>query len=283
MIKMARNKIEKKVKELKNKTSNNLKSGKFDRKELSLYGLKDNEINLILAYQTTLPILQEDNVKGVNTRKLHGQLKLKKHYTEWFENVIEQLDLIEGEGYFTLKGKTSNLGGRPSDDYIVDLENAKEIAMIAGIGNRVNQETKEISKMARKYFIYIEKAFKNRVEWNLDRDDTLIKCKTLRGAIIKYQSNLTQTRPTYYNNNFISEFCLLNEVIIGMSASQYKKLKGLNKSASIRNTFTEKELELVHVLEQYDSDLIVIQNEFNWDKRKEYLSKKLKLELGVSA
>jgi phage anti-repressor protein len=170
-----------------------------------------------------------------------------------------------------------------SENYYTNIEIAKEIAMIAGIGNRVNQETKDISKLARKYFIYIEKAFKNRVEWNLDRDDTLIKCKTLRGAIIKYQNALTETRPTYYNNNFISEFCLLNEVIIGMSASQYKKLKGLNKNASIRNTFTEKELELVHTLEQYDSDLIVIQNEFDWNKRKEYLSKKLKLELGATA
>ena len=56
---MARNKIEKKVKEIKNKTSNNLKKGNFDRKELSLYGLKDEEIDLILTYQKVLPILQD--------------------------------------------------------------------------------------------------------------------------------------------------------------------------------------------------------------------------------
>ena len=169
------------------------------------------------------------------------------------------------------------------DEWCRGNDFVNEIAMIAGIGNRVNQETKEISKIARRYFIYIDKAFKNRVEWNLDRDDTLIKCKTLRGAIIKYNSSLAENRPSYYNNNFISEFCLLNEVIIGTSASQYRKLKGLDKNIPIRNTFTEKELELVHILEQYDSDLIVIQNEFGWNKRKEYLSKKLKLELGLSA
>ena len=52
-------------------------------------------------------------MNGINTRILHTQLKLKKHYTEWFENIAEQLDLISGEGYFTLKGKTSKLGGRP--------------------------------------------------------------------------------------------------------------------------------------------------------------------------
>lgn len=279
---MARNKIEKKVKEIKNKTSNNLKKGNFDRKELSLYGLKDEEIDLILTYQKVLPILQEEG-NWINTRNLYEQLLVKKHYTEWFNNIINQLDLEEDITYkttFHFKGNRSNV---KTTEYFVELENAKEIAMIAGIGNRVNKETKEISKIARRYFIYIDKAFKNRVEWNLDRDDTLIKCKTLRGAIIKYNANLLENRPSYYNNNFISEFCLLNEIIIGMSASQYRKLKGLDKNTPIRNTFTEKELELVHILEQYDSDLIVIQNEFNWDKRKEYLSKKLKLELGLSA
>lgn len=279
---MARNKIEKKIKEIKNKTSNNLKKGNFDRKELSLYGLKYEEIDVILTYQKSLPILQEEG-NWINTRNLYEQLLVKKHYTEWFDNIINQLDLEEDITYkttFHFKGNRSNV---KTTEYFVDLENAKEIAMIAGIGNRINKETKEISKIARRYFIYIDKAFKNRVEWNLDRDDTLIKCKTLRGAIIKYSSNLSETRPTYYNNNFISEFCLLNEVIIGMSASQYRRLKGLNKNTPIRNTFTEKELELVHILEQYDSDLIVIQNEFDWDKRKEYLSKKLKLELGLIA
>lgn len=280
---MARVKTEKKVKEIKNKTSNNLKSGKFDRKELNLYGLKDEEIELILNYQLVLPILQEENNNWINTRELHEQLLVKKHYTEWFDNIINQLDLEEDITYkttFHFKGNRSNV---KTTEYFVNLENAKEIAMIAGIGNRVNQETKNISKIARKYFIYIEKAFKNRVEWNQDRDDTLIKCKTLRGAIIKYKNELNETRPTYYNNNFISEFCLLNEVIIGMSASQYRKLKGLDKNTPIRNTFTEKELEIVHILEQYDSDLIMIQNEFNWNKRKEYLSKKLHVELGLGA
>jgi phage anti-repressor protein len=240
MLKMARVKTEKKVKEIKNKTSNNLKSGKFDRKELSLYGLKDEEIELILSYQLLLPILQEDGVSGINTRKLHEQLKLSRQYDKWIDNMIEQLDLQEGIDIKSLKtiSKTKD-DGRPKTDYFVDLENAKEMAMIAGIGNRVNKETKDISKIARRYFIYIEKAFKNRVEWNQDRDDTLIKCKTLRGAIIKYKNELNKTRPTYYNNNFISEFCLLNEVIIGMSASNYRRLKGLDKNIPIRNTFTE--------------------------------------------
>jgi anti-repressor protein len=135
---------------------------------------------LILNYQKVLPILQEEGVSGINTRKLHEQLKLSRQYDKWIDNMIEQLDLQEGIDIKSLKtiSKTKD-DGRPKIDYFVDLENAKEMAMIAGIGNRVNKETKEISKIARRYFIYIEKAFKNRVERNQDRDDTLIKCKNI--------------------------------------------------------------------------------------------------------
>lgn len=264
--------------------SKNLKTGKFKNEELKLYGLEESEIDVILEYQKVLPILQDEGVNGVNTRKLHSQLKLSRQYDKWMDNVIEQLDLQIDIDIKSLKTISKNQeDGRPRIDYFVAIETAKEISMIAGIGNRVNKETKEISKIARRYFIYIEKAFKERCEWNKDRDNTLIKCKTLKGAIIKNKLELDKSRPSYCHNNFVSEFCLLNEVIMGMSATQYRALKGISKSTPIRNTFGEKELEVIHILEQYDSDLISVQNEYNWNKRKEYLSKKLKIELGLTA
>jgi phage anti-repressor protein len=274
-------------KKTETKKSTNLKSGKFTTKELKLYNLNDKEIETILKYQEQLPILQEDNETWINTRDLHNQLKVSRDYSDWIKQQIRDLDYEENLDYkqFTLsKGKTSEQGGRPKTNYYTSIENAKEIAMIAGAkGGKTGKELKELSKIARKYFIYIEKAFKQRYEWNEDRDNTLIKCKVLRKSIIRNKGELDKTRPSYCNNNFIAEFCLLNEVIIGMSAKQYRAIKGLNKSAPIRNTFSERELELVHLLEQYDADLITVQNEYDWNKRKEYLSKKLKMELGISA
>lgn len=66
------------------------------------------------------------------------------------------------------------------------------------------------------------------------------------------------------------EFCLLNEVIIGMSATQYRNKKGLRRSHPIRNTFSEKQLEYVEELERYDADLILVQNIFDYEKEKIY-------------
>lgn len=270
-------------KKTETKKSTNLRNGKFKAKELKEYNLNDKEIEVVLQYQELLPILQEEGQEGVNTRILHEQLKLSRQYDKWTKNVCEQLDLEEGIDIKSLKTISKNQDdGRPKLNHFVNLETAKEIAMIAGVGNRINQETKEISKITRKYFIYIEKAFKQRYNWNEDRDSTLIKCKVLKRAIITNKDELDKTRQRGWNN-FMSEFCLLNEVIIGMSAKQYRAINNLKDSCPIRNIFNEKQLELVHILEQYDADLITVQNEFSWDKRKEYLSKKLKMELGISA
>lgn len=61
-----------------------------------------------------------------------------------------------------------------------------------------------------------------------------------------------------------------------MSANEYRKRKGFSKNFPIRNSFSEKELELVHILEQYDADLINVQNEFGYEDRRNFLTKKLK-------
>ncbi|NCI19825.1 hypothetical protein EJM73_09315 [Clostridium botulinum] len=261
------------------KLSNNLKKGKLTKEELQLYALEDNEISIILEYQEKLPILQEENENWISARILHNELGVKRDFSDWIKQQIEDLELCEPVDFtsfpFKREGEKTWIN---TIEYNVTTEIAKEIAMVAGAkGGRTGKELKERSKIARKYFIYIEKAFKNRYEWNLDRENTLIKCKTLKGALIKYKKEVIKTIPTYmHNNQFIAEFCLLNEVIIGMSAKEYRKRKGLAKDFPIRNSFSEKELELVHILEQYDSDLIGIQNEFNYEDRRKFLTKKLK-------
>lgn len=272
------------------KLSKNLKKGKLTKDELKLYDLEDKEINIILEYQKKLPVLQKENENWVNARILHNELGVGRDFTTCIKQQVEDLDLEEEKEYNirwvkgsdTFKGDASNSNKMVAlgynKEYFIIIEIAKEVAMVAGEkGGRTGKELKERSKIARKYFIYIEKAFKNRYEWNLDREDTIIKCKTLKSALIKYKNQVIKTIPKYmHNNQFTAEFCLLNEVIIGMSASEYKKRKGFSKDFPIRNSFSQKELELVQILEQYDSDLIRLQNEFNYEDRRKFLSKKLK-------
>lgn len=102
---------------------------------------------------------------------LWEQLGVKRDYTDWIKQQIRDIDLEEGFDYSLSKGsKTSGRGGYNKINYLIKVSTAKEIAMVAGAkGGRTSKELKENSKLARKYFIAIESAFKSRKSWNNDR------------------------------------------------------------------------------------------------------------------
>ena len=99
---------------------------------------------------------------------------------------MELLENIDYKLETPLKANQNNHGGdRRSMDYMIQVFTAKEIAMVAGSkGGNTSKELKEMSKLVRRYFIVIEKAFKNRINWNNNRKNTLINCKELRCALI---------------------------------------------------------------------------------------------------
>lgn len=103
------------------------------------------------------------NDKGerlVSGRELHKCLKIQKDFSDWIKNQLSNVDAIKDVDYTTLKGKTSEVGGRPSVDYILTVDIAKEICMCVGVSPRTNEETKKLSKEYRKYFIECERRLK---------------------------------------------------------------------------------------------------------------------------
>lgn len=188
---------------------------------------------------------------------------------ELLENVDYKLDS-------PLKVNQNHKGGdRRSIDYLIQVSTAKEIAMVAGSkGGNTSKELKEMSKLVRKYFIIIEKAFKNRTSWNKNRKNTLINCKELRSALIIKREELLNGVPDEWitNGNLYSiEFSLLNSVILGMSATQYRKEHNISSNEQIRNYFSEDQLDDVERLERYDAQLIISQEIFSYEERKHIL------------
>lgn len=251
--------------------SESFKNGKFTEKELLQYGLTKDEIATILNYQALLPILQTENDGSqINARDLHKQLKSGQQFSDWIKNRIESYQLIEGVDYFmasyfyeTMPNKVST---KETIDYILTLDCAKQLAMI---------ERTDIGALVRRYFIIIEKAFKNRVKWNSNRKNTLINCKELRSALILRRAELLNGIPDWLTigNLYMIEFSLLNSVILGMSATQYKNIHHLPKQAQIRNYFTNDQLDDVERLERYDAQLILSQEIYSYNDRKQMLQK----------
>lgn len=252
------------------KNNQNLKQGDFTQNELELYGIKEKYIKSVLTYQEKLHILIDDEINYVNGRELYAFAGYSDdQFTKWIQRKLERVMAEENEDYrvSTKSGKNS-AGGRPNTDYYLSLDCAKDIMMT---------EKGELGKITRDYFKAMETVAKARHNWNKDRENTLIKCKELKHALIIYKNNLLKTYPSWCSNQFQAEFCLLNEVIIGMSASQYRKVNSLKPNAPIRNTFTEQQLEYVDELERFDADILMVQNVFGYEDRKTALKKKFSL------
>ena len=116
-----------------------------------------------------IPVME--NEKGeclVNGRELHEFLKVQQDFSDWIKKQLELVDSKEGETHSLLKGSANN-GGGIKIDYILRIEVAKEICMIAGIAPRANEETKKLSKQARQYFIEVEKRYKQSKIDNLEK------------------------------------------------------------------------------------------------------------------
>lgn len=248
--------------------SESFKDGKFTEEELKKYGLLDDEISTILKYQALLPILQSDeNDSKVNARDLHKQLNSGRQFTDWIENRIKSYQLIKDVDYFTISRKYEIDGFTESKDildYILTLDCAKQLAMV---------ERTDIGALVRRYFIIIEKAFKNRTNWNTNRKNTLINCKELRGALITKREELLNGIPEWITNGnlYSIEFSLLNSVILGMSATQYRKEHNISSNEQIRNYFSEDQLDNVERLERYDAQLIISQEIYSYEERKQIL------------
>lgn len=84
----------------------------------------------------------------LSARELHQFLEVKTHFKDWFPRMCEY-GFQEGNDFRSFLSEST--GGRPSTDYQITIEMAKEIAMI---------QRSEKGKQVRQYFIQIEK------DWN---------------------------------------------------------------------------------------------------------------------
>lgn len=90
----------------------------------------------------------EDGSIAVSGRDLHEFLEVNSNFTTWLSRMVEY-GFTKGKDF--LPKMEESTGGRPSQDYIMTLDMAKEIAMI---------QRSDKGKQAREYFIACEKQLK---------------------------------------------------------------------------------------------------------------------------
>lgn len=97
-----------------------------------------------------------DGKQAINARELHQKLGSKYQFANWIEERIEKYGFVENQDYEVFKENLKNSkGGRPSKEYALSLDMAKELCII---------ENNEKGRMIRKYFIEVEKAARVKYE-----------------------------------------------------------------------------------------------------------------------
>lgn len=101
------------------------------------------ENELVPVYETSA------GRKVVYGTELHGVLGVKSRFNDWVRNRLNDCEATENEDY---EAVTKNLvSGGQAKEYIIKLDTAKEMAML---------ERNEKGKQVRRYFIAVEKKYK---------------------------------------------------------------------------------------------------------------------------
>ena len=95
------------------------------------------------------PKIEDGVIQSIDARRLHQWLGIGKDFSTWIKDQIARAGLVEHEDYevFTRIGENP-FGGRPTKEYALSPDAAKEIAMMC---------SSEKGKLMRSYFIDCEK------------------------------------------------------------------------------------------------------------------------------
>ena len=107
--------------------------------------------------QQLIPLRQNENGQVIiDGRELHDFLKVKQDFSDWIKKQLSSVNAEENKDYCTNPFKRER---QILIEYSLNIDIAKEICMVAGVAPRSNEETKELSKQARRYFIQVDKAW----------------------------------------------------------------------------------------------------------------------------
>lgn len=162
----------------------------------------------------------------VSARELHEKLNIGTRFNDWFPRMTEY-GFVEGTDFYSKMSKTENCG-RPSTDYEISVDMAKQICMI--------QRTPE-GKECRQYLIDLEKAW-NTPEQVFARalkmaDQTISslkdRCNFLGGQVVEQQKVIEELQPkaSYYDMILQCKDLIATTVIAkdyGMSAKKFNAM-----------------------------------------------------------
>lgn len=226
-----------------------------------------NEI-IETANKTPIEIaLQIDDEGYTTAKKLYDWLELDpSHYARWIKENITENPFAEEEEYSPFKAKTSNKGGRPTEDYKVTASLAKRISMA---------DKSERGEQARNYFIGCEQALVRIAEQKHKTEIERAKGIAVRQALTKAIQQSGENE-RMHNHAYSAYTDLIYRTVFGKNAKQLREEYGIAKQDNLRDSFSQEELAKIKSVEMVVSGLMDCG--WGYDEIKEFVengSKKL--------
>ena len=239
-------------------------------------GESNNEvIEVVTKYNKLLPILSEDG-EGfcVSAKDLHKQLQVGRDYTTWIKDRIKKYDFISNEDYIEywvkddiifddtqmgdvkldITNSNQMVRNGYSKEYKLTIDCAKQLCMV---------QNNNLGKIARKYFIYVEKLLKKAIEWDLIRKPERIRYKEMCEELKKYYIRNKGREPEWYV--YSNEADALNKICLGAKAKDRREYI----EACDKNTREWLEAEYNTYLDELQK-LNIMYLRMNFDKDKRY-------------
>ncbi|WP_234734541.1 antA/AntB antirepressor family protein [Tellurirhabdus bombi] len=198
----------------------------------------------------------EHGAQTVSARELHTFLQVKSEFAKWCKRMFgygfsEGVDYVE----VFVKNGENQLGGRPSIDYALTLDCAKEISML---------QRNERGKQARLYFIECEKRLR-QVATSQSKKATKYQRlgkgeKWIEGRMqgVATRNSFTRALGAHgvTKEGFRNCTNAIYTPLYGGTTSVVRLKKGLPDKANIRDNMTELELAAINLAELLASQAI---------------------------
>lgn len=243
----------------------------FTKRELlEKLNFTEEQADIVMQYQKKLPILLgEYEGFSINARELWVELgepqgefnkwikrKMKNKGFEPFKDYVEYLQMAKNS-LFDNSVENQNQGGRPSTEYKLTIDTAKEVAMM---------DNSEMGKLVRRYFIQVERALKDYEQWELIRNPQKEGYKEMSKEVKKTYFKKNDKMPPYFM--YSNEADMLNKALLGYTAKKTNELLD-SKDKNTREHFNATINQAIHKLQIMN--IALIKAELDYQMRKDII------------
>lgn len=252
----------------------------FSKKELSRLGCTEEETKLIMKYQKLLPM--PDNDFEMSARILHSHLQIGKAYGAWILSRIKKYNFKENVDFKisyeipeTLENtsvsqfgnaqiselspqKRSSLGIKT--EYYLSINMCKELCTI---------ENNDLGRLARQYFILMEKVLKENKEWLAIRDPEKLEYKNMSAEIDAWMFRIWHRKAS--RSDYAVEANGINKIVTGKTSQELKIMYNCPTNELIRDYLKKDHNEELLFLERQNQ--VLLRMDMGYTERMNLLSK----------